>query len=129
MAVQEKRSAYAPSEETPVRYDGIYRIAKCWRKPGEQGFLICRYLFVRCDNEPAPWSSDGEPCACRSCGGMGNGSLGACVVGGCRCGAVDLPEEVWCSNESSRQAWGAHTKCTHTQIPSSLCQTCSGLPS
>lgn len=34
--LQEKRSAYAPSEETPVRYDGIYRIAKCWRKPGEQ---------------------------------------------------------------------------------------------
>ncbi|GAB4818166.1 hypothetical protein N2152v2_005212 [Parachlorella kessleri] len=55
---KEKRSAYAPSEETPVRYDGIYRIAKCWRKPGEQGFLICRYLFVRCDNEPAPWSSE-----------------------------------------------------------------------
>ena len=21
---------------------------------------MCRYLFVRCDNEPAPWSSDGE---------------------------------------------------------------------
>lgn len=59
MRPQEKRSAYAPSTETPVRYDGIYRIAKCWRKPGAQGFLICRYLFVRCDNEPAPWSSEG----------------------------------------------------------------------
>lgn len=42
--LQEKRSAYAPSEETPVRYDGIYRIAKCWRKPGEQKFLICRWV-------------------------------------------------------------------------------------
>ncbi|CAN1160017.1 E3 ubiquitin-protein ligase ORTHRUS 1, partial [Linum perenne] len=22
------------------------------------GFKVCRYLFVRCDNEPAPWKSD-----------------------------------------------------------------------
>ena len=56
---QEKRSAYAPSEEQPVRYDGIYRIAACYRKPGNQGKLVCRYLFRRCDNEPAPWASDG----------------------------------------------------------------------
>lgn len=56
---KEKRSAYAPSEEQPVRYDGIYRILRCWRKPGNQKHLICRYLFVRCDNSPAPWSSAG----------------------------------------------------------------------
>lgn len=55
---KEKRSSYAPGIETPVRYDGIYRIAKCWRKKGNQGYLMCRYLFVRCDNDPAPWSSD-----------------------------------------------------------------------
>ncbi|KAG0498490.1 hypothetical protein HPP92_003181 [Vanilla planifolia] len=53
---KEKRSAYAP--ESGVRYDGIYRIEKCWRKVGIQGFKVCRYLFVRCDNEPAPWTSD-----------------------------------------------------------------------
>ncbi|KAJ0573217.1 putative [histone H3]-lysine(4) N-trimethyltransferase chromatin regulator PHD family [Helianthus annuus] len=53
---KEKRSAYAP--EQGVRYDGIYRIEKCWRKPGIQGFKVCRYLFVRCDNDPAPWTSD-----------------------------------------------------------------------
>ncbi|XP_057951720.1 E3 ubiquitin-protein ligase ORTHRUS 2-like [Malania oleifera] len=53
---KEKRSSYAP--ETGVRYDGIYRIEKCWRKAGTQGFKMCRYLFVRCDNEPAPWTSD-----------------------------------------------------------------------
>ncbi|KAJ0969268.1 hypothetical protein J5N97_022145 [Dioscorea zingiberensis] len=53
---KEKRSAYAP--ESGVRYDGIYRIEKCWRKVGTQGFKVCRYLFVRCDNEPAPWTSD-----------------------------------------------------------------------
>ncbi|XP_077212110.1 E3 ubiquitin-protein ligase ORTHRUS 2-like [Tasmannia lanceolata] len=53
---KEKRSSYAP--EKGVRYDGIYRIEKCWRKVGIQGFKVCRYLFVRCDNDPAPWTSD-----------------------------------------------------------------------
>uniref|UniRef100_A0A7N0TYM7 RING-type E3 ubiquitin transferase n=1 Tax=Kalanchoe fedtschenkoi TaxID=63787 RepID=A0A7N0TYM7_KALFE len=53
---KEKRSSYAPQEG--VRYDGVYRIEKCWRKQGMQGFKVCRYLFVRCDNEPAPWTSD-----------------------------------------------------------------------
>ncbi|CAN6340929.1 unnamed protein product [Urochloa humidicola] len=54
---KEKRSSYAP--ESGVRYDGVYRIEKCWRKIGIQGkFKVCRYLFVRCDNEPAPWTSD-----------------------------------------------------------------------
>ncbi|KAI3681534.1 hypothetical protein L6452_36333 [Arctium lappa] len=53
---KEKRSAYSPDKG--VRYDGIYRIEKCWRKPGIQGYKVCRYLFVRCDNDPAPWTSD-----------------------------------------------------------------------
>ncbi|KAK7280955.1 hypothetical protein RIF29_08550 [Crotalaria pallida] len=53
---KEKCSAYAPSEG--VRYDGVYRIEKCWRKIGKQGYKVCRYLFVRCDNDPAPWTSD-----------------------------------------------------------------------
>jgi len=43
-----------------VRYDGIYRIEKCWRSKGKQEQLMCRYLFVRCDNEPAPWTADGS---------------------------------------------------------------------
>ncbi|XP_073130297.1 E3 ubiquitin-protein ligase ORTHRUS 2-like [Henckelia pumila] len=55
---KEKRSSYAP--QAGVRYDGIYRIEKCWRKAGIQGFKVCRYLFVRCDNEPAPWTSDNQ---------------------------------------------------------------------
>ncbi|KAL3701928.1 hypothetical protein R1sor_019950 [Riccia sorocarpa] len=54
---KEKRSSYAPGEKC-VRYDGCYRIEMCWRKKGVQGFKVCRYLFVRCDNEPAPWASD-----------------------------------------------------------------------
>ncbi|CAM6093487.1 unnamed protein product [Calypogeia fissa] len=53
---KEKRSSYAP--EKGVRYDGVYRIEKCWRKKGIQGHKVCRYLFVRCDNEPAPWTTD-----------------------------------------------------------------------
>ncbi|XP_049360682.1 E3 ubiquitin-protein ligase ORTHRUS 2-like [Solanum verrucosum] len=53
---KEKLSSYAPDKG--VRYDGVYRIEKCWRKPGKQGFKVCRYLFVRCDNDPAPWTSD-----------------------------------------------------------------------
>ncbi|KAK9846356.1 hypothetical protein WJX81_002222 [Elliptochloris bilobata] len=57
-SAKEKRSAYAPGEDQPVRYDGIYRIARAYRKPGAQGKLVCRYLFIRCDNEPAPWSSE-----------------------------------------------------------------------
>ncbi|KAK6139128.1 hypothetical protein DH2020_027130 [Rehmannia glutinosa] len=49
---KEKRSSYAP--EKGVRYDGIYRIEKCWRKAGIQGFKVCRYLFVRdnCGDHP-----------------------------------------------------------------------------
>lgn len=59
---KEKRSAYAPTTEQPVRYDGIYRILRCWRSKGKQEFLMCRYLFVRCDNSPAPWHAgeDGD---------------------------------------------------------------------
>jgi len=65
---QEKRSSYAPKEdEAPVRYDGIYRIRSCWRSKGAQGYLVCRYLFIRCDNAPAPWSSEGRRSPLRHC--------------------------------------------------------------
>ncbi|CAI5950387.1 unnamed protein product [Closterium sp. NIES-64] len=53
---KERRSSYAP--QAGVRYDGVYRIERCWRKKSKVGFLVCRYLFVRCDNSPAPWTSD-----------------------------------------------------------------------
>ncbi|KAI3915840.1 hypothetical protein MKX01_013296 [Papaver californicum] len=52
---KEKRSSYAPLNGLRC---GVYRTEKCWRKIGNQGHKVCRYLFVRCDNEPAPWSSD-----------------------------------------------------------------------
>ena len=41
--MQEKRSSYAPTEKDPVRYDGVYRILKAWRKPGNQKLLMCRW--------------------------------------------------------------------------------------
>jgi hypothetical protein len=40
---KEKRSSYAPEEG--VRYDGVYRIEKCWRKIGIQVSII-----LVCDN-------------------------------------------------------------------------------
>ncbi|XP_022037965.1 E3 ubiquitin-protein ligase ORTHRUS 2 [Helianthus annuus] len=51
------RSAYEP-ENGFIRFDGAYRIEKCWRKSGIQGRDVWRYLFVRCDNYPAAWTSD-----------------------------------------------------------------------
>lgn len=33
-SAKEKRSSYAPQEG--VRYDGVYRVEKCWLKPGKQ---------------------------------------------------------------------------------------------
>ena len=68
---KEKRSAYAPSSADAeagrgLRYDGVYRIVAAYRRPGAQvspcgaRFLVCRYVFVRCDNSPAPWSEDAE---------------------------------------------------------------------
>ena len=38
---KEKRSSYAP--DSGVRYDGIYRIEKCWRKIGIQVILCSLY--------------------------------------------------------------------------------------
>ncbi|KAI7751623.1 hypothetical protein M8C21_014767 [Ambrosia artemisiifolia] len=38
------------------RCDGLYKIMKCWMKSGIQGSAAWRYLFVRCDNEPANWT-------------------------------------------------------------------------
>lgn len=48
---KEKRSSYAP--EKGVRYDGIYRIEKCWRKKGMQvKFLWSLYLLRESTRSP-----------------------------------------------------------------------------
>lgn len=43
---KEKRSSYAP--EAGVRYDGVYRIEKCWRKKGIQ--VITSLVLLSCLN-------------------------------------------------------------------------------
>ncbi|OAE18719.1 hypothetical protein AXG93_4846s1100 [Marchantia polymorpha subsp. ruderalis] len=67
-----KSSPFAPDPKSLCyRYDGIYRVEKCWRiekksvrksltkstqhKECYSGLKVCRFLFLRCDNEPAPW--------------------------------------------------------------------------
>ncbi|XP_074353184.1 E3 ubiquitin-protein ligase ORTHRUS 2-like isoform X2 [Apium graveolens] len=52
---RKKLPFYAP--KSGIRYDGIYRIEKCWMKVCNKGCKVSHYLFVRCDNDPAPWSS------------------------------------------------------------------------
>ncbi|KAI9112723.1 hypothetical protein K1719_016226 [Acacia pycnantha] len=44
--------------EKGLRYDGICQIENCRQKHEMQGLKVCRYLFGRYDNEPAPWTSD-----------------------------------------------------------------------
>ncbi len=52
---------------------------------------MCRYLFVRCDNEPAPWSSEGEGegglCYEHPAVGARIRSFGVPVMFGLACGA------------------------------------------
>ncbi|ORX90637.1 hypothetical protein K493DRAFT_339863 [Basidiobolus meristosporus CBS 931.73] len=49
---------YAPADG--VRYDGIYKLVKYWPQAGYSGFIVWRYLFRRDDQEPAPWTEEGE---------------------------------------------------------------------
>ena len=46
-----------------------------------QGFLVCRYLFVRCDSEPAPWSSEGGCRQLEAAGCTANAPLLPLAVG------------------------------------------------
>jgi E3 ubiquitin-protein ligase UHRF1 len=115
-SAKEKRSAYAPPppEEgvvsgPPLRYDGIYMVTRAYRKPGAQGKLVCRYLFVRCDNEPAPWSS--EECGDRPDARPWAGDIPApaaaemaAAVGVVHAGPA--PTESWWGWDAGRAAWG-----------------------
>uniref|UniRef100_A0A8D0L6Y8 E3 ubiquitin-protein ligase UHRF n=1 Tax=Sphenodon punctatus TaxID=8508 RepID=A0A8D0L6Y8_SPHPU len=53
-----KHSKYAPVEGN--RYDGIYKVAKYWPETGKSGFLVWRYMLMRDDEEPAPWTKEGK---------------------------------------------------------------------
>ncbi|MBW0473536.1 hypothetical protein O181_013251 [Austropuccinia psidii MF-1] len=43
-------SPFAPEEG--YRYDGLYKVEKCWREPGQSGFQVCKFAFVRLPNQP-----------------------------------------------------------------------------
>ncbi|KNZ48101.1 uncharacterized protein VP01_590g7 [Puccinia sorghi] len=43
-------SPFAP--ENGYRYDGLYRVEKCWREAGQSGFQVCKFAFVRLPNQP-----------------------------------------------------------------------------
>ncbi|XP_076019910.1 E3 ubiquitin-protein ligase UHRF2 [Genypterus blacodes] len=51
-------SKYAPEEGN--RYDGIYKVVKYWPEIGKCGYLVWRYLLRRDDQEPAPWTPEGQ---------------------------------------------------------------------
>ncbi|XP_053724816.1 E3 ubiquitin-protein ligase UHRF1-like isoform X1 [Synchiropus splendidus] len=51
-------SKYAPEEGN--RYDGIYKVVKYWPEVGKCGYLVWRYLLRRDDQEPAPWTPEGQ---------------------------------------------------------------------
>lgn len=53
-----KHSKFAP--DIGNRYDGIYKVAEYWPEKGQSGFIVRRYLLRRDDEEPAPWTSEGE---------------------------------------------------------------------
>ena len=56
---KEKKGNYAPSEG--LRYDGLYLIKAAWRTQRDNdNFKVCRYYFVRADNETAPWEAGGR---------------------------------------------------------------------
>ena len=55
------RSRYAPPGDKKtgklLRYDGLYRIEKCWLAQRADNFTVCYYLFVRADNTTPPWDA------------------------------------------------------------------------
>ncbi|KAI9610957.1 hypothetical protein H4Q26_008803 [Puccinia striiformis f. sp. tritici PST-130] len=46
----QNHSPFAPDEG--YRYDGLYRVEKCWREAGQSGFQVCKFAFVRLPNQP-----------------------------------------------------------------------------
>ena len=54
-------SRYAPrghkKRGTLLRYDGLYRIKKCWLARRADRLMDCYYLLVRADNAGPPWDA------------------------------------------------------------------------
>ena len=68
LPVRVVRSCKAPSRYAPpgdkktgklLRYDGLYRIVKCWLAQRDDRYTVCYYLFVRADNASPPWDTSG----------------------------------------------------------------------
>ncbi|CAG8500005.1 11648_t:CDS:1 [Paraglomus brasilianum] len=49
---------YAPKEGH--RYDGLYKVVKYWPEKGVAGYRVWRFLLRRDDDEPAPWTEEGQ---------------------------------------------------------------------
>lgn len=43
-------SPFAPEEG--YRYDGLYKVEKCWKEAGQSGFQVCKFAFVRLPDQP-----------------------------------------------------------------------------
>ncbi|KAG0026230.1 hypothetical protein BGZ81_006530 [Podila clonocystis] len=50
--------AFAPEQGN--RYDGVYKLVKYWKEQGVSGFAVWRYLMMRDDPAPAPWTPKGK---------------------------------------------------------------------
>jgi len=55
------RSPHAP--DVGYRYDGLFRVERCWRERRPHGFLVCRYRLIKIDAEESglPQSEDALP--------------------------------------------------------------------
>lgn len=54
--LKKSTSLFAPEH---LRYDGIYKIARYWKELESEGFFVWKFLFIRDDVEPAPWTAEG----------------------------------------------------------------------
>ena len=129
-----------------MRYDGIYRIEKCWRHAGSQGMLMCRYLFVRCDNEPAPWTADGATLRARRLNRCSKPPSRAAEHGDLPRPIPDVPElksvtevfeckgQKWWDYDPVTKEWGWTRPPPESQKPTgevrdiSSCFACDGMP-
>ena len=58
------------SPDSGYRYDGLYRVERCWRERGQHGFLVCRYRLVKMAGDevslPQTENDDGDSPATRT---------------------------------------------------------------
>lgn len=42
------------------RYDGLYKVVRYYPEKGKSGFIVWRYVLLRDDPIPAPWTDEGK---------------------------------------------------------------------